>query len=73
MNFTVLNIFHQVLTHKVWFRDSIIHITVFTETDEEGVNGHFIDREKAGGNEIRNDADCSNWKPDIINVFIVLD
>ena len=39
--FSMDNAYHQTRAHEIWFANSIISITIFTEADEYRVNRHL--------------------------------
>lgn len=47
----LLHNFHQILRHEVWTSHSIILLAIFTEANENGVDGHFINGHEAVDDE----------------------
>lgn len=69
----VLDEFHQPSRHVIWSSNAIVALTVFTEAQENCVDGHLVDREKAVADEKRENAANNDWNRGVVQARFVLE
>ena len=71
--FIKLNIFFCLyLAHEVWFVNPIISSTVLAEAEEDGVDGHPIDRDEAMGGDVGEYSRNKDGSPRVCHIDTVI-
>ena len=59
--------YHESFAHVVGLGDAVVAFRVLAEAEEDGVDGHLVDPDEAGGCQVGEDARQAHRRPDVLH------